>query len=70
MPTEDGTIRIEVPRDRGGSFEPLLIPKQERRFTGFDDKIASMYARRMAVREIQGSLREQYGIEVSPDLTL
>ena len=43
--TEDGPIRIEVPRDREGSFEPILIPKYERRFTGFDDKIVTMYAR-------------------------
>lgn len=53
--TEDGPIRIEVPRDRDGSFEPLLIPKHERRFTGFDDKIVGLYARGMTVREIQGS---------------
>jgi transposase-like protein len=65
--TEDGPIRIEVPRDRDGSFEPLLIPKHERRFTGFDDKIVAMYARGMTVREIQGFLQEQYGTEVSPD---
>lgn len=43
--TKDGPIRIEVPRDRDGSFEPVLIPKHERRFTGFDDKIVAMYAR-------------------------
>lgn len=65
--TEDGPIRIEVPRDRDGSFEPLLIPKHDRRFTGFDDKIVAMYARGMTVREIQGFLQEQYGTEVSPD---
>lgn len=65
--TEDGPIRIEVPRDRDGSFEPLLIPKHERRFTGFDDKIVAMYARGMTVREIQGFLQEQYGTDVSPD---
>jgi len=65
--TEDGPIRIEVPRDRDGSFEPILIPKHERRFTGFDDKIVAMYARGMTVREIQGFLLEQYGTEVSPD---
>jgi transposase-like protein len=65
--TEDGPLRIEVPRDREGSFEPLLIPKHERRFTGFDDKIVAMYARGMTVREIQGFLAEQYGTEVSPD---
>jgi transposase-like protein len=66
--TEDGPLRIEVPRDRTGSFEPLLVPKHERRFTGFDDKIVAMYARGMTVREIQGFLAEQYGTEVSPDL--
>ncbi|HUN70182.1 MAG TPA: IS256 family transposase [Burkholderiales bacterium] len=65
--TEDGPVRIEVPRDRDGSFSPLLIPKHERRFTGFDDKIVAMYARGMTVREIQGFLREQYGTEVSPE---
>lgn len=54
--TEDGPLRIEVPRDRDGSFEPLLIPKHQRRFTGFDDKIVAMYARGMTVREIQGFL--------------
>jgi len=66
--TEDGPLRIEVPRDRSGSFEPVLIPKFERRFTGFDDKIVAMYARGMTVREIQGFLAEQYGTEVSPEL--
>ena len=66
--TEDGPLRIEVPRDRSGSFEPLLIPKHQRRFTGFDDKIVAMYARGMTVREIQGFLAEQYATEVSPDL--
>ncbi|MEN3374401.1 IS256 family transposase [Dechloromonas sp. ZS-1] len=65
--TEDGPLRIDIPRDRRGSFEPLLIPKHERRFTGFDDKIVAMYARGMTVREIQGFLAEQYGTEVSPE---
>ncbi|MFC4161881.1 IS256 family transposase [Chitinimonas lacunae] len=65
--TEDGPIRIEVPRDREGSFEPVLVPKHARRFTGFDDKLIAMYARGMTVREIQGFLLEQYGTEVSPD---
>jgi len=65
--TEDGPLRVEVPRDRDGSFEPLLIPKHERRFTGFDDKIVAMYARGMTMREIQGFLAEQYGVDVSPE---
>src|SRR6266487_2736306 len=66
--TEDGEIDIAVPRDRAGSFEPLLIAKGQRRFDGFDDKILSLYARGMTVREIQGHLSELYGAEVSPDL--
>jgi putative transposase len=65
--TDTGAVRIEVPRDRLGSFEPILIPKHERRFTGFDDKIIAMYARGMTVREIQGFLAESYGTQVSPD---
>jgi len=66
--TEDGPLRIDVPRDRDSSFEPLLIPKHERRFTGFDDKIIAMYARGMTVREMQAFLADQYGVDVSPEL--
>ena len=66
--TDEGPVRIEVPRDRQGSFEPLLIAKHERRFTGFDDKIIAMYARGMTMREIGAFLREQYGVDVSPEL--
>jgi len=65
--TERGAVRVELPRDRDGSFEPILIPKHERRFTGFDDKIIAMYARGMSVREIQGFIAESYGTQVSPD---
>src|SRR6266581_4148346 len=66
--TDDGSLTIAVPRDREGSFEPRLIPKHERRFTGFDDKILALYARGMTVREIQAFLAEMYDVEVSPDL--
>ena len=66
--TDDGPVAIEVPRDRDGTFEPRLIGKHERRFTGFDDKVLALYARGMTVREIQGFLAEMYGVEVSPDL--
>jgi transposase-like protein len=65
--TDDGPMRIEVPRDRDSSFEPQIIGKHERRFTGFDQKIVAMYARGMTVREIQGYLAEMYGTDVSPD---
>src|SRR5918995_6717833 len=66
--TDDGPLPIAVPRDREGSFEPRFIPKHERRFTGFDDKILALYARGMTVREIQGFLADMYAVEVSPDL--
>jgi len=65
---EDGPVEIEVPRDREGTFEPQIIPKGQRRFDGFDQKIIAMYARGMTVREIQAFLEEQYGTKVSPDL--
>src|SRR3954468_1603391 len=65
--TDDRPLRIEVPRDRDGSFEPVLIPKHERRFTGFDDKIIAMYARGMTMREVQGFLADQYDVDVSPE---
>jgi len=65
--TDDGALPIEVPRDRAGTFEPQIIAKGERRFSGFDTKIISMYARGMSVREIQGHLEEMYGLNVSPD---
>jgi putative transposase len=66
--TEEGEIAIAIPRDRVGSFEPQLIVKGQTRFDGFDDKILSLYARGMTVREIQGHLAELYGTDVSPDL--
>src|SRR5271168_2008050 len=66
--TGDGKMRIETPRDRDGSFEPLLVPRHVRRFTAFDDKIIALYARGLTMREMQGYLGEMYGIEVSPEL--
>ena len=65
--TDDGPLRVEIPRDRAGTFEPQLIGKHERRFTGFDDKILALYARGMTVREIQAFLAEMYAVEVSAD---
>jgi len=65
---EFGALPIEIPRDRHGTFEPQLIPKHQTRWTGFDDKILSLYARGMTVREIQSHLEEMYGTEVSPTL--
>ena len=66
--TGTGKLALEVPRDRLATFDPQLIAKYQRRFPGFDEKIVSMYARGMSTREIQGHLRELYGLDVSPDL--
>jgi putative transposase len=63
-----GEIELETPRDRDGSFEPKIIGKHQTRFTGFDDKIVSLYARGMTTRDIQAHLQEMYGVEVSPSL--
>jgi putative transposase len=66
--TDQGNVTVEVPRDRNGTFEPKLVKKHQRSFNGFDDKILSMYARGMSVRDIQAHLAEIYGTEISPDL--
>jgi len=65
---DDGAIELAIPRDRNGSFEPQIVAKGQTRLDGFDDRIISLYARGLSVREIQGHLHELYGVEVSPDL--
>jgi putative transposase len=66
--TGTSKMTLSIPRDRAGTFDPKLIAKYQRRFPDFDDKIISMYARGMSVREIRGHLEDLYGIDVSPDL--
>jgi putative transposase len=66
--TPDGALELSIPRDRHGRFDPVLIAKYRRRFPGFDDKIIALYARGMSTRDIQGHVRELYGVEISPDL--
>ena len=68
LKTDQGDLEISVPRDRNSQFDPQIVRKGQRRFTGFDDKILSMYARGMTTRDIQAHLEEIYGVEVSPDL--
>ena len=66
--TEQGPLEIEIPRDRAGNFEPEIVPKHQRDFKGFDDKILAMYSRGMTTRDITETLKEIYGTEVSPEL--
>lgn len=65
---ESGRLNITTPRDRNGTFEPLLIPKYERRLAGFDDKVLALYAKGMSTRDIQELVKTLYGVELSPAL--
>jgi putative transposase len=66
--TDDGAVPIAMPRDRDGTFTPVLIPKHARRLPRFDHNVLSLYARGMSVREIQEHLEELYQVDVSPSL--
>jgi putative transposase len=66
--TDTAEIDLEVPRDRDGTFDPMMVAKGQRRLPGFDEKVIALYARGMTTREIQGHLKELYGTEVSPAL--
>ena len=68
LKTDQGDMELSIPRDRHSEFEPQIVQKGQRRFTGFDDKILSMYARGMTVRDIQGHLKDIYNVDVSPEL--
>lgn len=63
-----GELTLTTPRDRDGTFEPLLIPKHQRRLAGFDEKILAMYAKGMTTRDIQELAQQLYGVEVSATL--
>ena len=65
--SEIGDIQLDVPRDRGGSFTPRLVPKGARRLGGLDDMIISLYAGGMTIREIQHHLASTIGTELSPE---
>lgn len=66
--TDQGQSEVQIPRDRNGSFEPYLVPKNQTRIAGFDDKILALYARGMTTRDIQSQIQEIYGVDVSPAL--
>lgn len=68
LKSEDGNLALEIPRDRNGDFTPQIIPKNQTRFDGFDDKIVSLYARGMTTRDIAAQLQDLYGVEVSATL--
>ena len=65
---DDAELEINIPRDREGEFEPILVPKHQRSFNGFDEVILSLYSRGLTTRDIQGHLQDLYKVEVSPTL--
>ena len=68
LKTTDGEIVIDTPRDRTGTFEPLLVRKGQTRFTAMDDQILALYARGMSTRDIVDMFQQLYGVEVSAAL--
>ena len=63
--TEAGALDLDIPRDRNGDFEPKIVPKGTTRLKGFNDRIVSLYARGMTVRDVRAHLEEIYGVDVS-----
>lgn len=63
--TDQGDMGLEIPRDRQGDFEPILVPKHQRRLAGLDEKIIALYARGLSTRDISAQLQELYGVELS-----
>lgn len=66
--TDQGNMGLEIPRDRQGDFEPILVPKHQRRLAGLDEKIIALYARGLSTRDISAQLQELYGVELSPSV--
>jgi transposase-like protein len=66
--SESGEIPIDTPRDRSGTFEPVIIPKRQRRIGVLDDAIMALYSKGMTTRDIQATVKELYGVEVSHSL--
>lgn len=66
--TTQGDLELAIPRDRNGDFEPILVPKHQRRLSGLDEKILAMYARGTSTRDISAQLQELYGANVSASL--
>jgi putative transposase len=66
--TDAGAVPLEVPRDRNGSFDPKLVPKRQRRLTGFNETVCGLVSRGMTVRDVQAQIAQMYGVEISPEL--
>jgi putative transposase len=63
--SEQGRMELDIPRDRNGTFEPILVPKHQRRLAGLDEKIIGLYGRGLSTRDIQAQLLDLYGVEIA-----
>lgn len=68
LKSEFGEVKIEVPRDRKGEFEPKIVPKYQRNVSGIEEKVIALYARGMSTRDIEDQIREIYGINISAEM--
>jgi len=66
--TDQGPMKIAVPRDRDGDFEPKIVGKHQREWRGFDDKILAMYSHGMSTQSIQATIKDIYNVDISPEL--
>ncbi|WP_103897128.1 IS256 family transposase [Rickettsia fournieri] len=66
--SENGSIELNIPRDRQGKFEPIIVSKKQTRIDGLDQKIISLYAKGMSLSDIKSQLQELYGAEISESL--
>ena len=66
--SKERELELSIPRDRQGHFEPILVPKHQRRLVGLDEKILAMYARGLSTRDISAQLEELYGAQIPASL--
>lgn len=66
--TDIGAVELDIPRDRNGTFEPVIVPKGTTRLAKFNENIIALYAGGMTTRDIRKALKRLYGVDVSPDL--
>ena len=66
--SDAGKIKLDIPRDRNSDYQPQLIPKGKSTISGIDDKIISMYARGMSLRDIEKQIKEMYDVDMSDSL--
>lgn len=64
----NGDIELNIPRDRNGEFEPIIVEKGSKDISNIEEKIIRMYARGISNREIYNQMQELYGVKISPDM--